>query len=458
MEQTKENNLGTQSIGKLLFNMSIPAIIAQVVNVLYNIVDRMYIGHIPNVGVEALTGVGVTMPLIMAISAFAYLISMGGAPRASIMMGKGRKDTAEKILGNCTTALIIMSIVLTIIILVFCEKFLMLFGASKNTIVYAVDFMRMYACGTIFVQLALGLNTFITAQGFAKISMITVLSGAILSIILDPIFIFVLGLGVKGAALANIIAQAVSAVWVIRFLVSSKSLLKIKKEYLKPNMKVLLPCFALGLAPFIMQITESILSITFNSSLARYGGDLAVGTMTIMYSVMQFSMLPLNGLSQGGQPIIGFNYGAKNVGRVKKAFSLLIKSSLTYSITIWIFVMLFPQVVAKIFTGDANLIKASVDALRIYMAVSFMFGIQISCQQTFIALGNAKTSVFLALLRKVILLIPFIYVLPLFSSNKVKAVYLSEPIADFIAVSVTSIMFFLHFKRILKELDIQSKQ
>lgn len=456
METTQENKLGTNSIGELLFKMSLPAIVAQIVNVLYNMVDRMYIGHIPYIGADALTGVGVTMPLIMAIAAFAALVSTGGATRASIMMGKKNKEAAEKILGNCTAVLILIALILTASVLLFGEKLLMLFGASENTIGYALSYMNIYAVGTIFVQLALGLNSFITAQGFAKTSMLTVIIGAITNIILDPILIFGFGMGVKGAAWATIISQAISAVWVIRFLRGKTTLLTIRKEHTKIDLKILMPCIALGLSPFIMQLTESILVITFNTSLQKYGGDLAVGAMTILSSVMQFSMLPLIGLTQGAQPIISYNYGAENSLRVKDTFILLLKSAMIYSTLIWAISMLFPQIFANIFTSDANLINTTISSLRIYMAASLLLGIQISCQQTFIALGNAKVSIFLALLRKVFLLIPLIFILPQFIENKVAAIFLAEPIADVIAVITTSIIFIIQFNKVLKELSVSS--
>lgn len=457
MNNRHNNELGNEKISSLLFRMAVPAITAQIINLLYNLVDRMYIGHIEGVGATALTAVGVTMPVIMVISAFAALVSMGGAPRASIMMGKGDKDSAEKIMGNCTTALVFISAVLTAAVLLFGENMLMAFGASENTVGYALDYMNIYACGTIFVQIALGLNAFITAQGFAKISMITVLVGAVLNIVLDPIFIFGLDMGVKGAALATIISQAVSALWVLRFLTGNMTVLKIRKRHLKIDFKVLLPCLALGLSPFIMQSTESILIVSFNTSLLKYGGDLAVGAMTILSSVMQFSMLPLSGLTQGAAPIISYNYGAGNGSRVKDAFLLLLKISLIYSAALWAIAMIYPQIFAVIFTKDSELIGISVRSMRIYMAASLLFGIQISCQQTFIALGNARTSVFLAVLRKIILLIPLIYILPIFFENKVDAVFLAEPVADVIAVTVTSLMFFRQFKNVLAELDIYEK-
>ena len=457
MGKLQENDLQTKSIGKLLFSMSFPAITAQIVNVLYNMVDRMYIGHIPETGAEALTGVGVTMPMIMVIAAFASLVSVGGASRASIMMGRKDKETAEKILGNCTTALILVSIILTITVLAAGKKMLMLFGASSNTIGYALDYMNIYAIGTVFVQLSLGLNAFITAQGFAKTSMITVTIGAIVNIILDPIFMFGLGMGVKGAAFATIISQAIAAIWVIRFLRGKTTLLKIKKEYMKIDSKILWSCIGLGLSPFIMQATESIIAIAFNISLQKYGGDLAVGAMTILTSIMQFSMLPLMGLTQGAQPIVSYNYGARNSSRVKETFTLLLKASVIYSTALWAIVMLFPQMFARIFTSDQSLVQTTISALRIYMAASLVFGIQISCQQTFIALGKAKISVFLALLRKVILLIPFIFILPLFMEDKVNAVFLAEPIADIIAVTVTAIMFTAQFKNTLEKLHNSEK-
>ena len=453
MKQTRERgaDLAAGNVGSLLFRLALPAILAQIINVMYNMVDRMYIGHIPQVGPSALTGVGVTMPLIMAVSAFAALVSMGGAPRASIMMGKQDREAAEKILGNCTSMLVIAALVLTLLILLAGRPILLLFGASENTIEYAWSYMQIYAVGTLFVQTALGLNAFINAQGFAKIGMFTVAIGAVCNIILDPVFIFAFGMGVRGAALATILSQAVSSVWVVRFLTSGKSTLRIRPKNLKLSAKVILPCVGLGVSPFIMQFTESILSISFNTSLLKYGGDTAVGAMTIMASVMQFSMLPLQGLTQGAQPIISFNYGAGNIGRVKRAFRLLLGSALTYSTLLWALAMFVPQIFIAIFTADAALAGYTAWAIRIYMAASLLFGIQLSCQQTFIALGNAVTSVFLALLRKVILLIPLIFILPAFLSDKVFAVFLAEPVADTIAVSVTAILFIRQYRRLKAE-------
>ena len=451
MKKKKEADLGKDSLGPLLLKLALPAILAQIINVLYNMVDRMYIGHIPKVGPSALTGVGVTMPVIMAISAFAALVSMGGAPRASIMLGRGEHPKAEKILGNCTVMLVIMAIILTAVFLIWGEPILMVFGASEATIGYALDYMRIYALGTIFVQLALGLNAFINAQGYAKIGMITVAIGALCNIVLDPIFIFSMSMGVKGAALATIISQAISSIFVVYFLTSKRSGLRIKLDNLKLDFQVILPCLALGLSPFIMQFTESVISVCFNTSLLKYGGDIAVGSMTILTSVMQFSMLPLQGLTQGAQPIISFNCGAENIDRVKRAFKLLLKISLSYSMLLWAVAMFIPDTFIYIFTSHGELATYTRWAIRIYMAASGIFGIQIACQQTFIAIGNAKTSVFLAVLRKVLVLIPLIFILPMFIENQAFAVFLAEPIADTIAVSVTATLFYQTYKRLGKE-------
>lgn len=452
-----ENNqfLGTEPVGKLLMKLAMPAIAAQLINMLYNLVDRIYIGHIPEVGALALTGVGVCMPIIMLISAFAALVSMGGAPRASIFMGRKDNKTAETILGNCFTLLIIVSLVITTGLLFFQKDLLMLFGASENTIGYSLSYMGIYAMGTLFVQLSLGLNAFITAQGFAKTSMYTVLIGAVVNIILDPILIFGFNMGVAGAALATIISQAISAIWVVTFLMGKKSILKITLPGMKLNKKIILPCIALGLAPFIMQSTESIIAIAFNSSLLKYGGDIAVGAMTILTSVMQFSMLPLQGLAQGAQPITSYNYGARNGERVKRVFFSLAKASLVYSTLLWLLIMIAPQMFASIFTPDPTLIEFTKNALRIYMAVSFIFSLQISCQMTLIAIGNVKASVFIAILRKILLLIPLIYILPMFFQDKTMAVYLAEPIADTLSVTFTIILFAYQFRNVLRELKVE---
>lgn len=444
--------LGTEKVSKLLFKLALPSVVAQLVNLLYNMVDRVYIGHMEKVGSLALTGVGVCMPVILIVSAFAALVGMGGAPQVSIYMGKKDYKTAEKIMGNCFVFLIFISIVLTAVLYIFGERLLLIFGASQNTIEYAVDYMKIYVIGTLFVQLALGMNMFITCQGFTIISMLSVIIGAVLNIILDPILIFALDMGVKGAALATIISQAVSAVWVVGFLAGKRSGIRLQKKNFKIDLKILLPCLALGVSPFIMQATESVINVCFNSSLLKYGGDVAVGAMTVLSTVMQFSMLPLQGLTQGAQPITSYNYGAGNPDRVKASFKMLLMACFTYSMLLWIAIMLLPDKFVLMFNSDPELVSYGSWAMRIYFAVSGIFGIQIACQQTFIAIGNAKTSLFLAVFRKIILLIPFIYILPNIFADKAMAVYLAEPVADTIAVITTATLFTRYFRKTLKNM------
>lgn len=450
MEQSK-TFLGTEPIGKLLLKLAIPTVIAQIVNMLYNMVDRIYIGHIPEEGSMALTGVGVCMPIILIISAFASFVASGGAPRASISMGKGDQETAEKILGGSVVLQVVVSLLLTGILLAWNRDFLLMFGASENTIDYATAYMNIYALGTIFVQMTLGLNSFITAQGFAKYGMMTVLIGAIANIILDPVFIFGMKMGVQGAALATILSQALSCIWVIAFLCGKKSILRIRKENLFPGLRQLPPCIALGVSTFVMQASESVISVCFNSSLLKYGGDIAVAAMTILSSVMQFAMLPLQGIAQGAQPIISYNYGARNMNRVKKSFRMLLTVSLIYSVTLWGMIMIFPQVFVGLFSPDAALTMFTTRMLRIYCCVLFLFGIQIACQITFVSIGNAPCSVLVAVLRKFVLLIPLIYLLPTLLPDKVTAVYLAEPVADSIAVTCTLILFLFQFQKALKK-------
>lgn len=448
----KQNKLEAEPVGKLLFSLAAPAILSQVINLLYNVVDRIYIGHIPEVGKMALTGVGVCLPLITLTMAFAALVSMGGAPRASIFMGKGDSATAEKILGNCTTMLISVAIALTILFQVFSERLLLMFGASENTLSYAVDYMKIYSLGTIFVQLTLGLNAFVSAQGFAKISMYTVLIGAICNIILDPIFIFLFHMGVKGGALATIISQAISMIWILRFLTSGKTALRLRRQNMLLTPEIILPSVGLGLAPFIMQSTESLLTICFNSSLLKYGGDVAVGAMTILASISQLGNMPIAGLAQGAQPIISFNYGAGNKERVKKAFGLLFAIGVSFSMIVWLLELAFPSVFIMIFNNDPELVAFASRALRIYLAVNGLMGIQMVCQQTFVSIGNMKASIFVACLRKIILLIPLIYILPLFLEDKTAAVFLAEPLADIVSVTTVSILFTIQFRKALREM------
>ena len=449
-KQDISNQMATAPIWSLTIKLSIPAILAQVVNLLYNVVDRIYIGHMENVGTKALTGVGLCVPIITLISAFTMLVAQGGAPRAAIEMGKGDIKKAEKILGNCFVLLLTFAIVLTVLFSVFGEKLLMLFGASEETIVYALPYMQIYVAGSVFVMISLGLNMFITTQGFTKISMATVLIGAICNIVLDPIFIFGFKMGVRGAALATIISQAVSAVWVLSFLLGKKTNLKIRKENLMPSAKILAPVFALGISPFIMNSTEAVINVAFNSSLQKYGGDIAVGAMTICTTVFQMAWVPAQGIGQGAQPIISYNYGAKNADRVKQAFKAFLIICFAYIFVFGMAIEIFPQFFISIFNDNPQLIDTATWTIRLYGCAMVFFGIQMAVQQTFIALGKAKASLFIACLRKVILLVPLIYILPNFFENKVFAVFLAEPVSDAISIITASITFAIVFSKEMK--------
>ena len=468
-DKNKNNPLATESIGKLLVKMIIPAVIAQIVNLLYNIVDRMFISSIPNIGSLALTGVGVTFPIIILISAFSSLIGMGGAPKAAIKMGQNDYDGAEKILGNCFTSLIGISVILTVFFLIFSENLLLIFGASEQTLPYAKEYINIYIMGTIFIQLALGLNPFINCQGYVNIAMKTILIGAGTNIVLDFVFIKIFKIGVKGAAIATVLSQAISAVWVLSFLLKSKlTKIKIKRKYFKIEKSILLPILALGISPFIMQSTESLLNIAFNSSLKKYGGDIAVGSMTIIGTIMQCINLISSGIGQGSQPIISFNYGANNVSRVKKTYNLTILITIIFTTIMWVLCLLVPKLFVSLFAkNDIALMNYANTSLKIYTFCVFIMGAQFACQQAFVALGQAKVSLFLALLRKIILLIPLIYILPsvlpdsfinsiqqsIFSNpigDKVFAVFLAEPISDFIAATTTITLFIITTKKLFK--------
>ena len=447
------NDFSKGSIISNILRLSIPMTLAQLINVLYSIVDRIYIGRMGENSSLALTGVGVCLPIITIVIAFANLIGMGGAPLFSIKRGEGNEKEAEAILGNSVTLLVIFGLCLTVVGLIVKRPLLYLLGASENTIEYAVSYLNIYALGTLFVQLTLGMNAFVTAEGFTKVSMVSVAIGAILNIALDPIMIFGLNMGVRGAALATVISQAVSCIIVVAFLCSKKSILRLKRKNLNIKPKVVFPCIALGTAAFIMQASESVISVCFNSSLLKYGGDIAVGAMTILTSVMQFAMLPLQGIAQGAQPITSYNYGANNTERVKKTFRVLLTTSLIYSVILWLAVMLLPQFFVSIFTPETAMIEFASKALRIYMAVMLLFGIQIACQMTFTALGNATSSIIVAVTRKFILLLPLIYIMPHMVSDKTMGVYLAEPVADFIAVTFTAILFYFQFRKAMNKIE-----
>lgn len=449
-ESQQTQDMGTGSVKKLMVRMAVPALVGQVINLLYNIVDRIYIGHIPDIGGVALTGVGLFTPILMLVTAFAMLAGAGGAPRAAIAMGRGQKDEAEQIVGNCFTVLMILAVVLTAVFYVTLSPLIRLFGGSDSTLPYALEYGRIYILGSVFVLIVMGMNTFITTQGFAKTSMLTTVIGAVINIVLDPIFIFVLDMGVTGAALATVLSQAVSAIWILKFLMGKKTILRLKAKNLRLVPKVITPCLSLGVSSFIMISTESILSISFTSSLARFGGDVAVGAMTVLTSINQLVTMPLTGICQGGQPLISFNYGARKLDRVKEAFFCQFFVCIAYTTGFWLLLMFFPSFFAGIFTSDMALVDYTGWALRIFLAGAFSIGFQISCQQAFMALGQAKISLFMACLRKLILLIPMIFILPFFFQNKAMAVFLAEPISDILAAAVTTFMFFRFFRKMMK--------
>ena len=448
-ENQQSEKLGKEPLRKLFFTMAIPSVLAQLINVLYNIVDRIYIGHIKDIGSLALTGVGVTFPIIMVVSAFSAFAGQGGAPLASILLGAKDQEKAEKVLGSSTALLLVFSISLTLIFQILKTPLLYAFGASDNVIGFAQDYIGLYLCGTIFVMLSLGLNTFISGQGNAKIAMFSVLIGAVTNIILDPIFIFVMNMGVKGAALATIISQAFSAIWVVNFLISKKSSLKIKRENLKLDMKFVKKIGSLGCSPFIMQSTESLVLLTLNSGLQKYGGDLYVGSMSILTSVLQLIFVPVSGIAQGVQPIISYNFGAGNRERVVKTFKTLLVVCLIATMFMGGIAVLFPSFYVKMFTESEELVELTSRMMPIFTLGMCIFGIQQSIQVTFLAMGQAKFSIFIALLRKVILLVPLAIILPRFMG--VKGIYYAEPMADITSVVVASITFALNFKSILKQ-------
>ena len=448
MKQDNTNLLSSMPVQRAFFRLAIPAVAAQLINILYNLVDKMFIGHIPEVGKQALAGVGVTTPVILAISAFAALVSMGGAPKASILLGRGENRQAEEVLGSCTWMLLLISLFLTAIMLVFGRPILLLFGASADTISFAADYMNIYCLGTAFTQLTLGLNAFITAQGKTLVSMRNVTIGAVTNIILDAVLINGLGLGVQGAALATVVSQGVSTCFVIRYLCTEKSTLRLHLRNIRFDGKLLWPCILLGTSPALMQLTENLVAISFNTSLQTYGGDMAVASMSILSSIMQFVMLLLPGLVQGAQPLLSYNLGAGNIPRVKKTFRLLLGCCVGGSFLIWLLCMTAPGAVASIFTNDAALIQYTTWSMRIYLAVLLIYGVQVACQYSFVALDQAPKAIFLTIWRKIILLIPLIFLLPHLWPDAVMGVYLAEPIADTVAVCTTAPMFYSYYKRL----------
>lgn len=446
---TDKNRLGTEPLGKLILELSLPTIAAQLVNLLYNIVDRIYVGRIPGTGSLALAGLGVTFPIILLISAFAMLAGMG-ATRASVAMGAGEYKRAEQYLGNSTFLLILFSVVLAVVFSFTKDPILRVFGASDATLPYASAYTSIYLMGTIFVQMTLGLNMFITNQGFSKISMATVCIGAVLNIILDPLFIYAFNMGVQGAALATIISQAVSCIWVLKFLTGKKTLIRLRLSILKPDAKIIGSILVLGVSPFVMQATEALIQLTFNTGMVKYGNDMYVAIMAVLFSVMQLVWMPLSGFSQGVQPIIGFNFGARNMERVKKAFKIQFTVSVLFSFVMIGLVEIFPGAFMGLFSKDAELVETGAKALRVFMVGMMIMGAQSACQQTFLALGEAKISMFLAFLRKIILVCPLAIIIPKITGLGVWGLFIAEPISDVIAVCTTTTMFAIKSKKILR--------
>lgn len=455
MEHTKEENreLAEAPVMRLLLRLAIPTVIAQLVNLLYNMVDRIYVGRIPEVGTQALAGLGVTFPIVMLVSAASALSGMGGASRAAIAMGKGDHEKAEKYLGNATLVLVLLAIALTVVFQITKNPILLAFGASEATLPYASSYLSIYLLGTIFVQISLGLNMFITNQGFAKTSMATVCIGAVLNIILDPIFIFGCRMGVRGAALATVLSQAVSAVWVLRFLTGKKTILRLQIRYMKPEVRIIGSMLALGVSPFIMQSTESLIQLIFNTGMQTYGNDVYVAVMSILFSIMQIVWLPIQGFAQGAQPIVSYNYGAGNIDRVKKCFRILFTICISFSVGIVVLIELIPQVFIGIFTPDAAVVEIGTPALRVFMIGMSLMGAQCACQQTFLALGESLISMFLALLRKVILLAPLALLLPVWTGWGVWGLFIAEPVSDILAVCTTVAMFVFRSRKLWKRAE-----
>lgn len=451
MQQNMDDRFARESMPRLILQLAAPAIAAQLINALYNVVDRMYIGRMAGVGTTALTGVGLTFPIIMVISAFSALIGFGGAPLASIKMGEGNRQKAEEMMGNCFFMLLCIGVALTALFLIFKRPLLQLFGASPETLPFADDYLGIYLIGTISVQISMGMNQFISAQGFAKTAMVTVCVGAVLNIVLDPIFIFSMNMGVKGAALATILSQTVSAVWVLYFICSKRSNLRLRTQNLRIDPKTAGAVLALGMSPFIMQSTESLVQIAFNTSLAKYGGDLYVGAMVIMSSVMQFFMMPLQGLAQGTQPIISYNYGARNYNRVKSAIKYMTAFCVSFGTLLWCVTIFLPHLPVRVFTDDPAMIALASSTMRVFFLGMIIFGFQMAFQQTFIALGQAKVSIFIAVLRKLILLIPLVLLLPHIIQPQVMGVLIAEPVADITAASVCCLLFTIKYKKLLSE-------
>lgn len=452
MNDKYEERLGTDRMLPLVFRMALPAVIAQIVNLLYNIVDRVYIGHIPGIGTQALAGIGVAGSLIILISAFSAIVAGGGAPLAAIALGQGNRSHAGKILGNGFVLLLLFTLLTSALSYLFMEPVLLFTGASNQTLGYATDYLSIYLIGTLFVEVSVGLNTFINTQGRPGIAMLSIVIGALLNILLDPLFIFVFGWGVKGAALATIISQACSAAWVLVFLTSGRASLRLESRYMKLDRKVVGAILALGASPFIMASTESLVGFVLNGSLKTFG-DIYVSALTIMQSAMLFVSVPLSGFALGFVPIVSYNYGHGNRERVKECFKIVMTFMFLFNFILILLMILFPFVIASAFTSDEKLIETVVRVMPVFLAGMTIFGLQRACQNMFVALGQAKVSIFIALLRKVILLVPLALILPHLMG--VVGVYAAEGISDATAAICCTAIFAVQFPKIMNKLAMR---
>lgn len=452
MNNVYEERLGTDRMLPLVFKMALPAVVAQLVNLLYNIVDRVYIGHIPGIGTPALAGIGVAGSIIILISAFSAIVAGGGAPLAAIALGQGNRQHAGKILGNGFVLLLMFTVMTSVLAYVFMKPILLFTGASEQTLGYATDYLSIYLIGTLFVEVSVGLNTFINTQGRPAIAMWSVVIGAVLNILLDPLFIFVFDMGVKGAALATIISQAATAAWVLIFLTSSRASLRLEARYMKPDKKVIAATLALGASPFIMASTESLVGFVLNGTLKTFG-DIYVSALTVMQSSMLFVSVPLTGFALGFVPIVSYNYGHGNRERVKECFKIVLSFMFLFNLLLILLMIFFPSVIASAFTADEELIRTVSKVMPIFLAGMSIFGLQRACQNMFVALGQAKISIFIALLRKVFLLVPLALILPHFMG--VTGVYAAEAISDATAAICCTIIFAIQFPRVLNKMNMR---
>lgn len=452
MEQTKSNDFSQGSVAKNILSIALPMTLAQLINVLYSVIDRMYIGRIPEAATLALTGIGLTLPIVSMIMAFSFLFSTGGAPLCSIARGEGNDAKAEQIMGTSMTMLVLIGAVLTVVLFIFKKPLLYLLGASDMTFPYANEYLSIYLIGTVFVMISLGMNSFINAQGFARMGMLTILIGAILNIILDPVFIFVLNMGVQGAALATIISQGVSAIWVVRFLSGKKAILRLKRSMLKPDLKLTGKICGLGLSGFIMSVTNSAVQMVCNTSLSAWGGDIYVAIMTVLNSVREIISMPVTGLTNGSQPVLGYNYGAKKYARVREGIRFISVIGIVYTLIVWGLVFAIPGTFIRLFNDDPQLLSAGIPALRLYFFGFFMMALQFCGQSVFVGLGKSKFAVFFSLLRKAVIVIPLTLILPYVGGLGINGIFLAEPISNFIGgVACFGTMLVTVYRQLKKE-------